>query len=195
MNYIPLVPRLGPSDTLGQRPRRVLVGGTSGSGKSTLARDLADRLGLPYTEIDALHHGPSWTVRPTFLADVEALGARESWVTEYQYAAARPILLPRCDLVVYLLLPRSVVMSRVVRRTVRRSVRREVLWNGNVEPPLRTLFTDRDHILRWAWRTHRLGAARVDDITERFPDLPVVVLRSPAEVARWVAGLGRAGSG
>jgi len=184
------VPLLGPADALPRRPRRVLVGGTSGSGKSTLARDVSRRLGLPYTEIDALHHGPGWTVRPTFHADVEALAAGRSWVTEYQYAVARPLLLARCDLVVHLLLPRSVVMRRVVRRTVTRSVRREELWNGNVEPPLRTILTDRDHIVRWAWRTHRRGPARVAEIAAQRPDLPVVVLRSPAEVARWVAGLG-----
>ena len=114
------------------------MGGTSGSGKSTLARDISTRAGLPYTEIDALHHGPDWTVRPEFLADAEVLSRRPHWVTEYQYAQARPMLLERCDLVVYLLLPRTLVMGRVVRRTVRRARRREVLWNGNVEPPLRT---------------------------------------------------------
>jgi len=183
------VPLLGPADALPHRPHRILIGGTSGSGKSTLADELSTRLGLPYTEIDSLHHGPGWTVRPSFLHDVQVLSARPSWITEYQYSDARPILLARCDLAVYLLLPRSVVMRRVIGRTMRRSLRRQVLWNGNVEPPLRTFFTDPDHIIRWAWRTHSLGAARVADIRERFPDLPVVVLRGRAEIAQWVASL------
>ena len=34
------------------------------------------------------------------------------------------------------------MISRVVRCTIRRSIRREVLWNGNVEPPLWSLLTD-----------------------------------------------------
>lgn len=34
-------------------------------------------------------------------------------------------------------------------------LRREELWNGNVEAPLRTFFTDRGHIVRWAIRTRR----------------------------------------
>ena len=164
------------------------MGGTSGSGKSTLARDISTRAGLPYTEIDALHHGPDWTVRPEFLADAEVLSCRPHWVTEYQYAQARPMLLERCDLVVHLLLPRTLVMGRVVRRTVRRARRREVLWNGNVEPPLRTLFTDPDHIIRWAWRTHGRGPALVRDIASGFPHLPIVVLRSPREVEEWKRG-------
>jgi adenylate kinase family enzyme len=170
------------------RPSRVLVGGTSGSGKSSLAREISTRTGLPYTEIDALHHGPGWTVRPEFLVEVEVLSGQPRWVTEYQYAQARPMLLSRCDLVVYLLLPRALVMGRVVRRTVRRALRREVLWNGNVEPPLRTLLTDRDHIIRWAWRTHGLGPVRVDDIAAGFPHLPIVVLRSPREAEEWTLG-------
>jgi adenylate kinase family enzyme len=173
---------------LPDRPSRVLVGGTSGSGKSRLAREIAARAGLPYTEIDALHHGPGWTPRPRFLTDVAALSSQSHWVTEYQYAQARPILLARCDLLVYLLLPRAVVMSRVVRRTVRRSLRHEVLWNGNVEPPLHTTLTDRDHIIRWAWRTHRQGPAHLNELLTRRPDVPVVALRSASVVDQWTAG-------
>jgi adenylate kinase family enzyme len=179
---------LGPRDALPYRPSRVLVGGTSGSGKSTLAREISTRASLPYTEIDALHHGPGWIVRAEFLADVEALSGQPCWVTEYQYAQARPMLLARCDLVVYLLLPRALVMGRVVRRTVRRALRREVLWNGNIEPPLRTLLTDRDHIIRWAWRTHGFGPARVNDIAADRPQLPIVVLHSPREATEWTLG-------
>jgi adenylate kinase family enzyme len=179
---------LGSLDALPYRPSRVLVGGTSGSGKSTLAREISTRAGLPYTEIDALHHGPRWSVRPEFIPDVEALSGQPRWVTEYQYAAARPVLLARRDLVVYLLLSRALVMGRVVRRTVRRSLRREVLWNGNIEPPLRTLLTDRDHIIRWAWRTHGRGPERVNEIAAGFPHLPIVVLRSTNEAMEWTLG-------
>lgn len=167
---------------------RVLVGGTSGSGKSRLAREVSARTGIPYTEIDALHHGPGWTVRSEFLADVEALSELPGWITDYQYGSARPVLLARCDLVVYLLLPRALVIRRVVRRTVRRSLRREPLWNGNIEPPLRTVLTDRDHIIRWAWRTHGLGPVRVHEIRDAYPYLPVVVLRSPRGVEQWLRG-------
>jgi dephospho-CoA kinase len=40
---------------------RVNVKGISGSGKSTFSRELAERLGVPYLELDAIHHGPNWT--------------------------------------------------------------------------------------------------------------------------------------
>ena len=66
---------LSATDPLPYRPRRIAVAGVSGSGKSTLARRISAALDLPYVEMDALHHGPGWTVQPTFEADVDALVA------------------------------------------------------------------------------------------------------------------------
>jgi adenylate kinase family enzyme len=147
------VPLPSAADQLPYRPSRVLVGGTSGSGKTTLAGRIALLIGASHTKIDSLRHGPAWTVRPDFVADVAALAAERQWVTEYQYPEARRLLLTRADLVVYLLLPRWLVTSRVVRRTIRRSIRRERVWNGNVEPPLWSFFTDRDCVVRAAMPT------------------------------------------
>ncbi|MFV2145506.1 MULTISPECIES: P-loop NTPase family protein [Isoptericola] len=167
-------------------PRRVLVAGTSGAGKTTLAARLAEILDVPHTELDGLFHGPRWTPRPEFRDDVRALVASDAWVTEWQYRAVRPLLLERAELLVWLDLPVQVRMDQVVRRTLGRRRRRTVLWNGNVEPPLRTFLTDADHIVRWAWRTRR----SLDHLDERLavqaPHLEVVRLRSRAEVERWV---------
>ena len=182
------MPLLAATDRLPYRPRRVLVAGTSGSGKTTLARVVGARLGTPCVELDALHHGPAWTPRPEFADDVRRLAAGPAWVTEWHYTAVRELLLDHADCLVWLDLPRGVVMRRVVRRTVRRRLRREVLWSGNIEPPLRTILSDRDHIVRWAWRTHGRTAVRVAAAAGRRPDLPIVRLTGPAEVAAWVAG-------
>src|SRR5207247_4580735 len=38
---------------------RVNVKGISGSGKTTFSRELAERLSVPYLELDAIHHGPN----------------------------------------------------------------------------------------------------------------------------------------
>ena len=180
----------------GGRPRRVLVAGLSGAGKTTLARRLATVLDLPHTELDALHHGPGWVPRPEFLDEVAALAASPAWITEWQYGTARPVLAARADLLVWLDQPYPVVLARLVRRTVRRRVRREVLWNGNVEGPLRALLTDPEHVVRYQW-THRHKYR--DDLVPRLrrdrPGLPVVRLTSDREVERWLAGLASAAGG
>ncbi len=182
------MPVLGPDDPLGGRPRRVLVAGGSGAGKSTLAARIGVVLGLPHVEIDGLYHGPGWTPRPTFEADVRRFAAEPAWVTEWQYTVVRPLLLERAELLVWLDLPRGLVMRQVVLRTLRRRLMRRELWNGNLEPPLRTFLTRRDHIVRWAWRTHRASADRVARLILQRPDLVVVRLRSRADVVRWSRG-------
>jgi adenylate kinase family enzyme len=174
------------SDPLPRRPSRVAVAGVSGSGKSTLARRIADLLALPYTEMDALFHGPAWTPRPTFEAEVGALIAGERWATEWQYDHARPLIAARADLLVWLDVPFPVVLGRVVRRTVRRRVRREELWNGNREGPLLGFFTDPEHVVRWSMSTRHQYRERVPAVETAHPDLTIVRLRSRREVAHWL---------
>ena len=166
----------------------MLVAGTSGSGKSTLAAYIGLALQLPHVEIDALFHGPAWTPRPSFEADVHRFSAEPSWVTEWQYSAVRAHLADRADLLVWLDLPRALILRQVIRRTLARRLRRQQLWNGNIEPPLWTIFTDREHIVRWAWRTHHRTAVRMAELRRRHPDLVVVRLRSRRQIARWSCG-------
>jgi len=166
----------------------VLVAGTSGAGKTTLAAAIGSVLGVPHVEIDGLFHGPGWTPRPEFEADVRAFTAGPAWVTEWQYTQVRPLLLDRADLLVWLDLPRNVVMRQLIARTVRRRLRRTPLWNGNPEPPLWTIFTEPDHIVRWGWSSHGRTGPRVESAHRAQPQLPVVRLRSRSEVQRWLDG-------
>lgn len=182
------MPLLQVSDELPQRPRRVIVAGTSGSGKTTLVGLIAAVLDLPRVELDSLYHGAGWTPRPEFTSDVERFAATPTWVCEWQYSVVRPLLARRADLVVWRDLPAPVVMRQMIRRTVVRRVRRQQLWAGNVEPPLRTLLTDEDHIIRWAWRTRADTGPRIRALLDERPDLPVVRLRSHRETRAWLAG-------
>ena len=176
-------------DPLPNRPRRVLVAGATGSGKTTMARRIGAALELPVTEMDALHHGPAWTPRPEFMADVEAFSSSDAWVSEWQYPDARGLLADRADTMVWLDLPTPVTMTRVARRTVRRRLRDEELWNGNKEAPLHTVFTDPEHILRWAWRTRHLLRDLVPEVEVTHPGLVIVRLRHRSDVDRFVSGL------
>ncbi|MFE5340575.1 AAA family ATPase [Isoptericola sp. NPDC056578] len=169
--------------------RRILVAGTSGAGKTTLAGRASAVLGLPYTELDGLYHGTGWTPRPEFEDDVRAVVAQDAWVSEWQYTAVRPLLLERAELLVWLDPPVPVVLWQVGTRTVRRRLRRTELWHGNVEPPLRTVLRDRDHILRWAWRTRHKLRGLDERLAREAPHVRVVRLRSRRAVERWVRSL------
>jgi adenylate kinase family enzyme len=182
------VPLLTARDLLPGCPQRIVVAGSSGSGKTTLAAVIGRSLKVPHVEIDALFHGPGWTRRPAFEDDVRRFVAQPAWVTEWQYSQVRDLLAARAQLLVWLDLGRPRVMTQVARRTVQRRLRRQLLWNGNLEPALWTVFTDRVHIVRWAWSTHRSTRQRVIALSEGQPGLAVVQLRSRRAVRLWVDG-------
>jgi adenylate kinase family enzyme len=182
------VPWLSATDELLHRPNRIVIAGTAGSGKSTLARQIADVLDVGYFEIDALYHGPDWTANVDFVRSVSSRIAEPAWVTEWQYTAARDALADRADLMVWLDFPRHIVMLGVTRRTLKRSLLKLELWNGNREPPLRTIVSNRDHIVRWAWRTHAETARRVHASVRQRPNLNTVILHNRQEAEHWVRG-------
>jgi adenylate kinase family enzyme len=182
---------LGWSDAIPTDTRRILIAGCSGAGKTTLATALAAELGLPYRELDGLYHGPGWVPRPEFATDVAAFAAQDAWICEWQYRAVRDLLLRRAQLLIWLDLPRWLVFAQLVPRTLRRRWCRVELWNGNREPPLWTIFSDQEHILRWAWSTYPRTAERVAAVLDD-PDGPIVVrLRDRREVRAWLDRLRR----
>ena len=112
---------------------------------------------------------------------------------QWQYADARPVLLERATLAVWLDYPVWLRMSRVVRRTIRRRLGRVELWNGNREGPMWKMFVDEDHIVRWAWQTrHKYDDTLAELATRGRADLPVVRLRTQAETDAWLEELPRA---
>ncbi|MHA7268185.1 P-loop NTPase family protein [Arthrobacter sp. HLT1-20] len=182
---------LSATDPLRAHPQRILVAGVSGAGKTTFAGRLGQLLQVPHTEIDSLFHGPNWTQRTDFMADVDRLTQGRGWVTEWQYGQARGMLAQRADTLIWLDFPMPVSMWRLIRRTVGRRLRHQELWNGNVEPALHRVFTDRDHIIRWGWRTRSKLKAAVPALEKAQPELQIVRLRSPREAEHWVKSLRR----
>jgi adenylate kinase family enzyme len=165
--------------------RIAIVASASGSGKTTLGREVARRLGAPFYELDALHHGPGWTeaTAEELRARVEPLVSGEAWVVDGVYRGKLgELVLDRADLVVWLDLPRRVWLPRLLWRTARRVFRREVLWNGNRET-LRNSVLGRDALIPFALRTYGDRRRRYDTELACYP---VVRLRSPCAVERWL---------
>ncbi len=115
--------------------RRILLHGVTGAGKTTLGLALAERLGLPFVDMDHLSWRPGWTEVPPeqLAATVEDLAAGEEWVFDTAYSRVRPTVLARAQVVVALDYPLRVVRWRLLRRTARRVLTRERVCHGNVE--------------------------------------------------------------
>lgn len=169
---------------------RIAVLGCSGSGKSTLARRLGERFALPVVELDALNWGPDWFDRSKrdpqdFALRVDAAIAADRWVTDGNYSAVRGRIFRRATQIIWLDYDRAVIMPRVIRRSFIRALSKDELWPGTGNREEFRRWIDKDHPIRWAWRTHK---ARRAGYTEMFADprlagLAVHRLRHPRDVA------------
>jgi adenylate kinase family enzyme len=173
--------------------RRVAIIGTSGSGKSTLGAMLADRLGVPYIELDGIFHQPNWTQLPAldFERRVQEAAARPSWVIDGSYSAVRHVIWPRAECIMWLDLPRPLVTYRVLRRTVVRCAIRQELWNGNRDRWRDLLSTDpRKSTVAAAWKRYPEQRARYAAATQdpAWQAVSIVHLRSSHEVKSYLRG-------
>ena len=170
--------------------RRVAVtASASGNGKTTVGRALAEKLGVPFVELDGLVHGPGWTEIPDedLRAILEPILAGERWVVDGGYRRKiGDLVLAKADTVVWLDLPVRVWLPRLVRRTIHRIRNHEELWNGNTES-WRDAFWGRESLIWYALRAHF-------DRRRRYPEelaaYPVVRLRTQTEIDRFVADAG-----
>ncbi|HIE22010.1 MAG TPA: hypothetical protein EYP73_05370 [Acidimicrobiia bacterium] len=134
--------------------------GSAGSGKTRVSKRLAEALGLPRLELDAVYHQPGWEpCDPEEFTDrVRAFVAQDAWVVDGNYTShgSTEVVWPRADTIVWLDLPRRVIMRRVVLRTLRRVITRQELWNTNREPWANLYAWDPEkNIIRWAWTRFR----------------------------------------
>lgn len=165
--------------------RVAVIASASGCGKTTVGRTLAERLGIPFVELDALHHGPGWieATAEELRARVAPIVASDTWVIDGGYRGKLgDLVLEAADTVVWLDLPVRTWLPRLLRRTFQRIVQREELWSGNRET-LRGAFIGRNALIPWSlrhyWRRRRLYPLQL----ARFN---VVRLRSQREVERFL---------
>ncbi len=176
------------------RQYRINVTGTTGSGKTTMARNLAQRLGVPHVELDALHWDANWTEAPNdvFRERTSNALSGDEWAVDGNYSAVRDIVWSRANMVVWLDYSLPVTLVRLWRRSVRRVVTQEELWNGNKES-VRSLFFSRDSLFLWALQTYKKRRKEYP-LLFKMPEhahLKVVHLKSPEEAAAWLSGVSR----
>jgi adenylate kinase family enzyme len=170
--------------------RVAIVSSASGNGKTTVGRALAEKLDVPFVELDALHHGPNWA-EPTsedFRALVEPIVDTDAWVIDGAYRSKLgDLVLDGADLVVWLDLPLSVWLPRLLRRTARRVIRREELWAGNRER-LRDVLHPHNSVVLYALRGYRRRRQAYASELARFP---LVRLSTQGEVDDFLRNAGR----
>jgi hypothetical protein len=167
---------------------RVAVVGPSGGGKTTLGRWIGTEFGLPFTDLDDVFWRPGWRRAPEseFRAEVERLTGRSRWVLAGNYSAARDLVWPRADTLLWLDLPLPLVLWRTTLRVIRQAATGEPICNGNRQD-IRALVFGADPLLAYTLRTNpqrRREWPRLLALPEHA-HLDVVRLRSAAQVAAW----------
>ena len=166
--------------------RRVaIIASASGNGKTTLGRRLAERLDVPFVELDALVHGPHWqeTSDDDLRRQLEPILRSDGWVIDGTYIRKLgTAILEDADAIVWLDLPTRVWFPRLLRRTGRRLTGREKLWNDNKES-LRSAFWGRESLFGYALIHQR---KRRRDWPRTLARYSVVRLRTQAEVEHWL---------
>jgi adenylate kinase family enzyme len=170
--------------------KRIVVIGTTGSGKSRLAERLARQTGLRIIELDALYWGRDWQG-----ASVELFRHRveretrddDGWIVVGNYGQVRDLVWPPADTLVWLDLPLSLVMWRLLRRTVWRATTKQKLWGTDNCESWRQAFFSRHSILLWAWKTHRRNRERYARECDSLAcEKRIIRLKSTRDVERFV---------
>lgn len=136
---------------------RIVVIGTTGSGKSTLARQLAERLGGDFIELDALYWETNWRPAPfdVFYERVEAATQAERWAAAGNYRAVRELTWLKADTIIWLDYPLLFTFGRLWQRGWRRWWSQEELWNGNYENIWTHFkFWSQESLFHWFFKTY-----------------------------------------
>jgi adenylate kinase family enzyme len=169
---------------------RVVVLGAGGAGKTELAHAIARRAGLPIVHLDRIFWRPGWKLAPREEARgaLDAAVARERWIVDGNFLSAGDARFERADTVVFLDLPRTTCIARVLRRAVRDRRR------GRPDLPEDCREGFDWAFLKWIWRFSRDDRPRIMERLERTP-AEVVHLRSAADVRGYVESLREPGGG
>jgi adenylate kinase family enzyme len=166
--------------------RRVLVIGSGGAGKSTFARRLGKLLDLQVIHLDVNYWKPGWVETPKdgWRRKVEELAKGEAWIIDGNYSGTLDVRLAACDTVVFLDLPRTVCIRRVLKRVL--------TYRDGTRPDMAEGCSEKFNFefLRWIWNYPSQTRPKIVELLEKHSqDKLIVRLRSDAEVERFFNGV------
>ena len=174
--------------------RRIVVYGHSCSGKTTLAKRIAEKVGVPHIELDAIFWKPDWveTPRDEFRTVVSTLLKEhpDGWVFDGNYhSRIRDLVLPQANTAVWLRLPFRIVFWPVLVRTIIRAWKNEPLWGNNYESWRQSFFSKDSLILFVITNWHRHIRDTLQSFNEITHKVRIIELHSRKEIDAFVADL------
>ena len=175
--------------------KKVIVVGTTGSGKSTLAQNLAQKFGLEFIDLDALHWLPEWQHVPdqTFRTRIDEVTRQPGWVIAGNYSVSRDISWPRAEAIIWLDYPLWTIFWQLWRRTWQRWWSKEILWGTNRERlwPQFKIWSAEDSLFHWLFKTYWRRKREYPQLfaLPEYSHLKVIHLKTPQETETWLQNL------
>ncbi len=169
--------------------QRVMITGGPGSGKSTLARALGQRTGLPVHHMDHIHWKSGWIERDSDekSALTHAVHIQDRWIFEGGHSRTYPERVSRADTFIWLDLPVTLRLARVLRRSLR--------YRGQTRPDLPEGCPEQINgqtleFIAFIWRTRKTARAKLAAIADAPPPhLKVIHLTSQHATDHWLETL------
>lgn len=144
--------------------KKISIIGSSGSGKSTLAARLGGETGIKVIHLDKLYWKPGWVEpdKKEWNEVVKKILDQQEWIIDGNYGGTMEIRLAASDTIVFLDLPRTVCVWRVLKRLL--SYRKES------RPDIAEGCEERFdwEFLRWVWNYPRRSKPKVERLLKRF---------------------------
>lgn len=163
--------------------KRILIIGSSGAGKSTFARHLGKATGLEVIHLDKLFWNPNWveTAKDEWKEKVEKALQGDSWIIDGNFGGTMEIRLPACDTVIFLDMPRTLCVYRILKRVAfyRRGSRPDMAQGCDEKFDW--------EFIKWVWNYPARSKPKVEALLKRFQDTKTVIrLKSKKDVARFL---------
>nr|WP_318540234.1 DNA topology modulation protein [Terribacillus saccharophilus] len=165
---------------------RIALIGSSGSGKSTLAMDIGKKLDIEVWHLDAILLKPNWILTPREeQKQIQSqLVSRKSWIIDGNYQSTLDIRLEAADTIIFLDMPRTLCLYRVLKRRMMHHNRSRPDMQPGCKEKIDLQF------LKWIWDFPRKKRPQLQQkLADLGVDKQIITLKSPQEVKRFLAKL------
>jgi adenylate kinase family enzyme len=163
--------------------KRILIIGSCGAGKSTFARRLSEVTGLEVIHLDKLYWKPNWveTDKKEWRKTVERAMQGEEWIIDGNYGGTMEMRLEKCDTVIFLDLPRTTCVYRVLKRVA--------FYKKGSRPDMADGCDEKFNweFVKWTWNYPKRSKPKVEALLKRFEkEKTVIRLASKREIENFL---------
>jgi Adenylate kinase and related kinases len=144
--------------------KKIAIIGSAGSGKSTLAAHLGDATGIKVIHLDKLYWKPGWVEpqKEDWNQTVVKILEGDAWIIDGNYGGTMERRLAASDTIVFLDLPRTLCVLRVLKRVLKyKRNGRPDMADGCKEQFDRAFLT-------WVWNYPKDSKPKVESLLKRF---------------------------